>query len=147
MKTLLSILFIATIVFSCNETKQVMGTGNQVQLSGTYTVIAIDGEDIYDNAPTLIFDLKEKRLSGSTGCNRYFGGFTHDLNALEILDIASTEMACEQPIMDVENRFLQALRNTGSYSLNDGVLLLFSKMDKSVLLTAKKNRIPQETGE
>jgi heat shock protein HslJ len=47
-------------------------------------------------------------------------------------------MACEEPIMTNENLFLQALRNTGSYSIEENVLTLFSRNDRSVLLKAQK---------
>jgi len=47
-------------------------------------------------------------------------------------------MACEQSIMDVENAFLQALRNTGTYDIENSVLTLYSKSDRSIILVAIK---------
>ena len=80
----------------------------------------------------------DKSIKGNTGCNSFFGKYALDLNVLTFSDIGSTEMACEQPIMDIENNFLQALRETGSFSLKDNVLTLLSKDDQSVLLKAQK---------
>ena len=80
----------------------------------------------------------DKTVKGNTGCNSFFGSYTLDLYALSFSDIGSTEMACDEPIMTNENLFLQALRNTGSYSIEDNVLTLFSRNDRSILLKAQK---------
>ena len=66
------------------------------------------------------------------------GSYALDLYALSFSDIGSTEMACDQPIMDVENAFLTALNNTGSYDIQNRVLTLYSKTDRTVLLKANK---------
>ena len=82
----------------------------------------------------------DKTVRGNTGCNSFFGSYALDLYALSFSDIGNTEMACDQPIMDVENAFLNALRNTGSYGLENSMLTLYSKTDRSELLIARKER-------
>ena len=138
MRTLV-VLFITTILFiSCDETKKVIDVAGNVQLAGNYAITAIGDKTVTENAPTISFMAYDKSIKGNTGCNSFFGNYSLDLNVLTFSDIGSTEMACDQPIMDVENKFLQALRNTGSFSLQDNVLSLLSKDDQSVLLTAQK---------
>lgn len=140
MKKFVFILALSIFFVSCDETKKVIDTAGSVQLSGAYDVVTVNGAAISDNKPTISFTALDKGINGNTGCNKFFGKYNVDLYAVNFSDIASTEMACEQPIMDVENQFLQALRNTGSYALEDGMLTLYSKNDRSVLITAKKDK-------
>lgn len=140
MKNVVLTIFTALSLMSCNETKKVIDTAGSVQLSGTYTIDSINGSEISENMPTIIFTALDKGIKGNAGCNSFFGKYTSDLYALSFEEIASTEMYCEEPIMDIENNFLQGLYNTGSYSLEDGILTLYSKTDRSVLITAKKEK-------
>ncbi|MEZ4875375.1 MAG: META domain-containing protein [Flavobacteriaceae bacterium] len=137
------IIFIICTVFfamSCDETKKVIDVAGNVQLSGNYIVTAINGTPISENAPNIVFSALDKGVSGNTGCNRFFGNYTLDLYALSFSEIASTEMACDQPIMDTENAFISVLNNTGSYALQNGELVLYSKTDRAVLLSARKEK-------
>jgi heat shock protein HslJ len=123
---------------SCDETKKVIDAAGNVQISGNYSVSKIDGKTIGSNKPTISFTALDKAVNGNTGCNSFFGKYSLDLYALSFSEIASTEMACDAHIMKTENDFLQALRNTGSYSLENEVLVLYSKNDRSILLEAQR---------
>jgi len=138
MRTLIIIFMSAIVLTSCDETKKVIDVAGNVQLAGNYVISAIGDKAVKANAPTISFMAYDKSIKGNTGCNSFFGNYALDLNVLTFSDIGSTEMACEQPIMDIENNFLQALRNTGSFSLQNNVLTLLSKDDQSVLLKAQK---------
>lgn len=138
MKKLIALCIIAIVVMSCDETKKVIDVAGNVQLSGKYNVTEIDGSTISENAPYISFFALDKTIRGNTGCNSYFGSYTLDLYALSFSDIGSTEMACDPPIMEVENTFLSALNNTGSYEIQNRVLTLYSKTDRTVLLKATK---------
>lgn len=138
MKYLFTLLFAALVLTSCDETKKVIDVAGNVQLSGMYKVSNVNGNAVANKNPTINFAALDKTIRGNTGCNSFFGNYALDLYALSFSDIGSTEMACDQPIMDVENAFLMALRNTGSYSIENSVLTLYSKTDRSVLLVAMK---------
>ncbi len=49
------------------------------------------------------------RLHGNSGCNRFFGAYQIEGGALKVGPMASTMMACEQPLMSQERDFLQML--------------------------------------
>ena len=85
----------------------------------------------------------DKSISGNTGCNSFFGNYTIDLYAMSFGDIAVSENFCDKPIMATETRLLKALKNTGSYALQDGILTLYSKTDRSVVLKATKEKNTQ----
>jgi heat shock protein HslJ len=69
-----------------------------------------------------------------------FGNYTIDLYTINFGQLAVSEKMCmDKNIMKTERDFLDALNNTGSYALDNGILTLYSKTDRSVLLNAKKD--------
>ena len=71
-----------------------------------------------------------ERLSGRSGCNRYFANWAVDGDHLRIGPLASTMMYCSEPIMLLERAFLEALGGaTGT--LIDGDNLLFVAGDST----------------
>ena len=73
--------------------------------------------------------IQDGQVAGSSGCNTtYSGPATVDLsdNAMTLgPDFASTRMACENDVMDQEQRFLAALARVAGYEMaNDTLTLL-----------------------
>ncbi len=143
MKTLatLSLLIFTVIFTSCDETKKVIDVAGSVQLTGSYTVSAINGKKLTNTTnPTFTLSALDNSVRGTTGCNSVFGNYTLDLYALSFGDLAVSEKMCaDKNVMKSERDFLDALNNTGSYALNNGVLTLYSKTDRSVVLSASKD--------
>lgn len=74
---------------------------------------------------TLTFD--GERIGGSSGCNRYSGAVAAGdaPGTLSVPQpIASTRMACPEPQMAAEQRYLHALANVSSFSFLAGRLVL-----------------------
>lgn len=61
-------------------------------------------------------------ISGSAGCNTYFGQFQYDVDKLSFSGIGSTEKACSNELTAQEAAYLQALQTATSYTINNGVL-------------------------
>lgn len=143
MKTLatLSLLIFTVIFTSCDETKKVIDVAGSVQLTGSYTVSALNGNKITNTTnPTFTLSALDNSVRGTTGCNSVFGNYTIDLYAISFGDLAVSEKACvDNNLMKTERDFLNALNNTGSYSLENGMLTLYSKTDRSALLSATKD--------
>ncbi len=76
-----------------------------------------------DTTPMIAFT-DDGRVAGSGGCNRFFGGYTLDGNALTFDALGSTEMACEPEIMAQETAMLTLLGAVTSYERAEDVLLL-----------------------
>lgn len=144
MKTLatLSIILFSVIFTSCDETKKVIDVAGSVQLTGNYTVTAINGKKLaVAKNPTFSMSALDNSFRGTSGCNSVFGNYTIDLYAIDFGNLAVSEMYCEEKeIMKTERDFLDALNNTGSYALTNNVLTLYSKTDRSVLLSATKDK-------
>lgn len=143
MKTLatLSLLIFTVIFTSCDETKKVIDVAGSVQLTGSYTVSAINGKKLTNTTnPTFTLSALDNSVRGTTGCNSIFGNYTLDLYAISFADLAVSEKAClDKNMMKSERDFLDALNNTGSYTLDNGALTFYSKTDRSVLLSASKD--------
>lgn len=63
-------------------------------------------------------------VSGTAGCNSYFGTVVFTADGLSITGIGSTEMACEPVIMEREARFLAGLGRVDAFSRQAGRLTL-----------------------
>jgi hypothetical protein len=64
---------------------------------------------------TLLLDPDTRRSSGSTGCNRYGGGYDLEGGRLTLSLSTLTRMACPGHLAAVETDFLEALRLAGGY--------------------------------
>jgi heat shock protein HslJ len=73
--------------------------------------------------PTATFGA-DGQLSGSGGCNNFSGPYQSSANTLSIGPLASTMMACEQPVMDQETAYLAALERSTTYRFDNGRLVL-----------------------
>jgi len=75
------------------------------------------------------------KISGSAGCNRYFGGYTSGPGAKLVFDdrFGSTQMACPQAVAAQEHHYLVLLSGVNSREIRDGQLLLRDKQGQLVL--------------
>lgn len=87
-----------------------------------------------DHAPTLAF-LKDSKIAGETGCNRFFGDFTLAGENLKFENIGSTRMMCPQ--MQFETAYLEVIANTASYSIDNGKLTLKDNAGNIIALLEK----------
>ncbi|WP_432412591.1 META domain-containing protein [Rasiella sp. SM2506] len=138
MRIIISLVLTALLFTGCEETKKVIDTAGRVQLSGTYNVTMAGAQKVTKSENSITFRALDNSVSGNAGCNDYFGNYTLDLYALNFGPIGVTEQYCDENIMKVERNVLNALRDTGSYTLENDVLTLLSKNDRSVLLKASK---------
>ncbi len=110
-----------------HESEQLQGCGGEPAslLSGVEWQLAeIEGGLPDDTVPSLQF-LPEGRVAGSGGCNRIMGSFTLTGEGLSFGPMASTMMACAEPVMAAERRFLDTLATVDRFDLDEeGALLL-----------------------
>jgi heat shock protein HslJ len=78
-------------------------------------------------AATLLLDPEGRRSSGSTGCNRWSGGYDLAGGRLTVSVGVMTRMACADPAALVERGFLEALRVSGGYRFVGGALELLGE--------------------
>lgn len=109
-------------------------------LTGTeWQVEDIAGKGITDSAPITLAFSPDGRIAGSTGCNRFTGGYTLTGEGLNLLPAGVTLMACPEALMTQERRMLDSLEQVSRFDLDDsGALLLIGGADDNPLLTARR---------
>lgn len=111
------------------------------KLTGRWTLASMGEEvakesDFMNGLPELQFNVMEKKVSGSTGCNRLTGGFKSDEDgSLTFLPLATTRMFCEGK---GESKFLSSLHQVDHYKM-EGDKLLLTKGDVIVLSFTASN--------
>ncbi len=72
---------------------------------------------------TAVFEAAQ--VSGSAGCNRYFAGLEPNANdGPAFSPIGTTRMACSEPLMEAEARYLSLLQRVERFSMQAGKLVL-----------------------
>lgn len=93
--------------------------------------------DLQPVTPGTVIDARfaAGKVSGSAGCNRYFGGYTSGKNNQLVFDgrIGSTQMACAQPVASQERRYLALLSGVNGREIRDGLLVLLDKQGQVAL--------------
>jgi heat shock protein HslJ len=88
--------------------------------------------------PYLEFDRDQKRVSGSSGCNRLTGTFQIDGSKLKLSRIVSTRRAClDAEVQRVETSFLKLLETITRFEIQGNTLRLYAN-DRLVLVFASK---------
>ena len=97
----------------------------------------VDQRGIPDNANIELIFQNNNTITGTTGCNRLTGNFLLEGRRLNIEQVATTRKACVPALMDIESRFLQALREVTSVqpSTSKQLLLLDATGNVRVALT------------
>ena len=74
---------------------------------------------------------QDDRVSGSSGCNSYFAGVVAPTpGELTFNGMGATRMACPEPVMDLERRYLRVLAGASSYTFLAGRLALNCDTDE-----------------
>ena len=75
-------------------------------------------------APATLDFSSDSRLSGRSGCNRYFASYSLNNDHLSIGSIGATRMLCSSAQMNQESRYFQALATAGRCELSNEELLI-----------------------
>ncbi len=95
------------------------GTSWNLVRLGEKPALALPG----GRAAGIVFEAVQKRISGSTGCNRFMGTYAPaERGALKLEPAGMTLMACPDDVSAQEKAFLDALRATTGYRIDGGRL-------------------------
>ncbi len=108
-------------------------TGTNWLLSSFHTTEAISSL-LADTEITLMFG-EDGQVTGSAGCNGYFGGYTVDGENLTIGPLGATMMACGEPegVMAQETDYLAMLDSVATYSITGDTLTLLDANGQTLL--------------
>lgn len=93
----------------------------------------IDGAPVNDKGKPTMRIAADGAVSGRGGCNGFFGSAKVDGSKIDFGQMGSTQMACEQELMDQEHKFHQALDGAASFRIDDGKLVLSDKDGKDIV--------------
>lgn len=130
-------LWIAAI--SCIMTMISCGTGKKAltsaDIDGQWTIVVAMGQAVTGNegnVPSINFNIAEKSVSGTTGCNSFMGGFTlGENNEVSFSPLAATKMMCRD--MKAEMLIFQAAEAART-ARKDNEDLVFCSEDGNVVL-------------
>ena len=126
-------LAMASVMFAMCATNSTI----PVESNWAVETIYADGNEISvpeGHSPYLAF-LKDSKISGETGCNRFFGDFTVNGKELGFANVGSTRMMC--PEMAFENAFMGAISTTAQFTLADDTLVLKDKEGNIIAILKK----------
>lgn len=112
-------------------------------LDGEWRIVKINGKSVKtpegETEPFLGFNSADKRIYGSTGCNRLTGGLNADgqTGTIDFGATGCTRMMCHD--METEQQVLDALKDIRTFGVKGGSTLVMSgDGDKTVMELKKK---------
>ncbi|BCP55392.1 hypothetical protein K32_40090 [Kaistia sp. 32K] len=97
----------------------------------------IGGNGVLDIVQSTLSIEGDGKISGSGGCNRYFGTVTVKDGVLKVGPLGATQMACVPAQMDQERKFLDALSATRSFRIDGAKLTLLDAGGKPLVRLVK----------
>jgi len=130
------------------------GTLSPADLAGhEWTLLELGRDQPLPEDIEISFLFQDDRVFGNSGCNSYFAGvLAVEAGELAFNGMGATRMACPEPRMDLERRYLSALAGATGFRFLAGRLVLTCDTDEgpqTLVFTAKKNTAesPAGTGE
>lgn len=103
-------------------------------LKHKWKLIQMNGITQEDSPVNMVFDGTQKRVSGKSGCNGFFGGYEQSDGKLSFKQMAGTMMACSDELNKLEHQFLTTIGDKNfRYDVADQTLNLYQG-DKLVLM-------------
>lgn len=115
-------------------------SGTTTKLPGTsWRLVDLAGTAALAEPPATISFLEDGRVAGAGSCNRFFGSATISGESLTLGQLGSTKMACPEPIMGQEKRFLEALGNATRFAVDGKTLSIWVKGSEKPLTFTRDN--------
>jgi heat shock protein HslJ len=124
-------ILVVMLASACGGGDDVGLTDNSWQLREIVDENGELGEAVEGSNATLAFEGEE--AGGNASCNRYFGPYRLDGDSITFGPLASTLMACAQPLMIQEQAFTAALQSVDAWAI-DGETLELSAAGKTLLV-------------
>jgi heat shock protein HslJ len=114
-------------------------SGPDALVGPDWTLTSLAGKPKVEGTTLTATFSQDDRVSGSAGCNRYFGGARGEGGSLSVSPLASTMMACGQDgVMEQEQLYLALLQGATRYSIQGSELRLGPGADHVTLVFAAR---------
>lgn len=146
MRKIIFMLAVTGILFACDAKKSTTEAGESTpiaSLDGNWELTYVAGtkmefNNLYpDRKPFILFNTKESKVSGNTGCNSFTGmlGSISDGKIRFDENMAMTKMFCQG---EGENTFLQQLKQVNSFDISDDGMLHLAHDGDDMMRLSKK---------
>lgn len=125
-------IFAAALFTMCKENGTI-----PVESNWEVQYLNVNGEQIEvpeDHKATIAF-LKDYKIAGETGCNRFFGNYNAEGNTLKLDNIGCTRMMC--PHMQFESAYLNILNEAAEFSIGEDSMTIRDKSGNLVAVLKK----------
>ncbi len=111
-----------------------------------WVLAAIGWNDPVSADPQIRIHFDGDRVDGTGGCNSYFGTVTSETpGQLAFSAMGTTMMACPEPAMELERRYLRTLAGGSSYSFVAGRLVIGCETDDGPVSLIFEQELPTES--
>ncbi|MFC0119300.1 META domain-containing protein [Pseudoalteromonas xiamenensis] len=90
----------------------------------SWQLISLNGKKAQFSAPVSLKFIEALQVSGSSGCNRYFGSASLQDNTLQVGNLGMTRKLCDEASNAVEQQFLALLQSGVKATFIEGKLQL-----------------------
>lgn len=108
-----------------------------VEMGGAVDVPLPDGK-----RPSMLLDAQQRKVTGFSGCNHYFGNYELDGATLKFGHLGATRKACLDKESVIEQNFFGMLANTREWRISEGALLLIDGGDMLGRFNANQSDVP-----
>jgi heat shock protein HslJ len=125
----------------CSSGSSTTPTGPEagVSLVGpNWSLTALGGQPVLEGTKLTASFSSEARVSGSAGCNSYFGRAQVEAGRLSVGPLGSTLMACADGVMRQETLYLASLQAATSYTIRGDELRLGPTASEVTLVFASR---------
>jgi heat shock protein HslJ len=114
--------------------------GSRSVLLGTaWRLEDLGGAVVLDRVEATLEFPEEGRAAGNGTCNRFFGTIEIKGETISLGPLASSRMACAEPIGNQEAKYLEALQGAERFTLDGATLSIYSKGMEKPLRFVRKN--------
>jgi heat shock protein HslJ len=85
----------------------------------------LGGSGVLDRVQATLAFPESGKVAGKGSCNRFFGTVAISGHTIKFSAMGSTKMACPEPIMNQEEKYLAALQAADRFESKDGNLLIY----------------------
>ncbi len=96
-----------------------------------WQLVDLAGSGVAENVRATLAFPEANKVSGNASCNRFSGPVQISGNEIKLGPLGATRMACPEPAMSQETKYLNALQCAERFEWKDPYLLLYCKdLDK-----------------